>query len=224
VRQSSEALALFPLPHPAPPAYLELRQRKVPPTATVTMPPKVSKGKKGAESVGAKLQLVMKSGKYTLGYKTTLKTLRSGKAKLVLLSNNLPALRKSEIEYYAMMSRTGVHHFTGEGRMGGERGGGPAGCSDTLRSYPPRSRSELSSLSLRDRPERQNGAERAGIAGGRRRPGCHPCEFASGPLDRCPAERPKNEPCDDRGPPRGAETHRPLTRPSAGLLRLAAGN
>lgn len=128
MRQSSEALALFPLPHPAPPAYLELRQRKVPPTATVTMPPKVSKGKKGAESVGAKLQLVMKSGKYTLGYKTTLKTLRSGKAKLVLLSNNLPALRKSEIEYYAMMSRTGVHHFTGEGRMGGERGVGLRGA------------------------------------------------------------------------------------------------
>lgn len=59
------------------------------------------------------VQLVMKSGKYTLGYKTTLKTLRNGKAKLVLLSSNLPALRKSEIEYYAMLSRTGVHHYSG---------------------------------------------------------------------------------------------------------------
>jgi len=59
----------------------------------------------------------MKSGKYTLGYKTTLKTLRSGKAKLVLLANNLPAIRASEIEYYAMLSRTGVHHFSGESRV-----------------------------------------------------------------------------------------------------------
>ena len=70
--------------------------------------------KSGAENINAKLALVMKSGKYTLGYKTTLKTLRSGKAKLVLLANNLPAIRASEIEYYAMLSRTGVHHFSGE--------------------------------------------------------------------------------------------------------------
>ena len=35
----------------------------------------------------------MKSGKYTLGYKSTLKTLRQGKAKLVIISNNTPQLR-----------------------------------------------------------------------------------------------------------------------------------
>ncbi|CAE7175165.1 RPL30, partial [Symbiodinium pilosum] len=56
----------------------------------------------------------MKSGKYSLGYKTTLKTLRQGKSKLVLISNNCPALRKSEIEYYAMLAKTGVHHFHGD--------------------------------------------------------------------------------------------------------------
>eukprot|EP00958_Prasinococcus_capsulatus_P020432 scaffold2655_cov400-Prasinococcus_capsulatus_cf.AAC.7 len=55
----------------------------------------------------------MKSGKYTLGYKSVLKSLRSGKSKLVLISNNCPALRKSEIEYYAMLSKTGVHHYNG---------------------------------------------------------------------------------------------------------------
>jgi len=69
--------------------------------------------KKGADSIGSKLQLVMKSGKYTLGFKTTLKTLRAGKAKLVILANNLPALRMSEIEYYAMLSKTQVIHFGG---------------------------------------------------------------------------------------------------------------
>ena len=116
---------------------------------------------------------VMKSGKYNLGVKTTLKTLRQGKSKLVLISNNCPALRrakndqtclksktegtcrtnmafsfsfssthslgfgsilgfyhgptwalspakplfaarKSEIEYYAMLAKTGVHHFHGD--------------------------------------------------------------------------------------------------------------
>lgn len=71
------------------------------------------KTKKAQENINARLALVMKSGKYTLGYKTTLKTLRSGKAKLVIISNNTPAIRKSEIEYYAMLSKTGVHHYAG---------------------------------------------------------------------------------------------------------------
>ena len=53
------------------------------------------------------------AGKYNLGYKQTLKTLRNGKAKLVLISNNCPPLRKSEIEYYAMLAKTNVHHFSG---------------------------------------------------------------------------------------------------------------
>eukprot|EP00884_Botryococcus_braunii_P002162 jgi/Botrbrau1/11947/Bobra.341_1s0013.2 len=71
------------------------------------------KSKKSQESINSRLALVMKSGKYTLGVKTTLKCLRSGKAKLVLISNNTPPIRKSEIEYYAMLSKTGVHHYTG---------------------------------------------------------------------------------------------------------------
>jgi len=34
-------------------------------------------------------------------------------AKLVIISGNCPPLRKSELEYYAMLSKTGVHHYTG---------------------------------------------------------------------------------------------------------------
>lgn len=126
--------------------------------------------KKAMESINARLQLVMKSGKYTLGYRTTLRTLRQGKAKLVILANNTPPLtcvlivatvwncawcavcaveggdwdstnselvlwrgfsagilcspnveichvpsyRKSEIEYYAMLAKTGVHYYSGD--------------------------------------------------------------------------------------------------------------
>ncbi|KAK3697754.1 hypothetical protein QZH41_010311, partial [Actinostola sp. cb2023] len=69
--------------------------------------------KKAMESINSRLGLVMKSGKYTLGYKSTLKTLRQGKAKLVIISNNTPQLKKSEIEYYAMLAKTGVHHYSG---------------------------------------------------------------------------------------------------------------
>merc|ERR1712046_459750 len=72
-----------------------------------------AKKKEGAENINTRLALVMRSGKVSLGYKQTLKTLRNGKAKLVLISANCPALRKSEIEYYAMLAKTGVHHFAG---------------------------------------------------------------------------------------------------------------
>eukprot|EP00923_Selenidium_pygospionis_P027809 GHVN01050315.1.p2 GENE.GHVN01050315.1~~GHVN01050315.1.p2 ORF type:complete len:118 (-),score=14.50 GHVN01050315.1:210-563(-) len=74
----------------------------------------MAKGKKAAgEGVNQSLQLVMKSGKASLGYKSTLKNIRSGKARLILISTNCPALRKSEIEYYAMLAKIGVHHYYG---------------------------------------------------------------------------------------------------------------
>lgn len=58
----------------------------------------VKKSKKDANSINSKLALVMKSGRVTLGYKSTIKALRSGKAKLILISANVPPLRKSELE------------------------------------------------------------------------------------------------------------------------------
>ncbi|KRX16347.1 60S ribosomal protein L30 [Trichinella nelsoni] len=77
----------------------------------LTMAPR--KLKKSVENINSRLALVMKSGKYVLGYNQTLRTLRNGKAKLVILANNTPPLRKSEIEYYAMLAKTGVHHYSG---------------------------------------------------------------------------------------------------------------
>lgn len=74
----------------------------------------MAKGKKKAtDNINSRLGLVMKSGKYTLGYKSTIKTLRTGKCKLVLIASNTPPLRKSELEYYAMLSKCQVHHFAG---------------------------------------------------------------------------------------------------------------
>ncbi|XP_055915679.1 60S ribosomal protein L30-like [Eupeodes corollae] len=73
----------------------------------------IKKQKKALDSTNSRLALVMKSGKYCLGYKQTLKTLRQGKAKLVLIASNTPALRKSEIEYYTMLAKTEVQHYSG---------------------------------------------------------------------------------------------------------------
>uniref|UniRef100_A0A8R1DQW2 Large ribosomal subunit protein eL30 n=1 Tax=Caenorhabditis japonica TaxID=281687 RepID=A0A8R1DQW2_CAEJA len=69
--------------------------------------------KKNAENINSRLSMVMKTGQYVLGYKQTLKSLLNGKAKLVIIANNTPPLRKSEIEYYAMLAKTGVHHYNG---------------------------------------------------------------------------------------------------------------
>ena len=74
-------------------------------------PPK--KSKKAVESINSRLHMVMKSGKAALGYNTTIKTLRQNKAQMVIISNNTPPLRKSEIEYYAMLAKCQVVHYSG---------------------------------------------------------------------------------------------------------------
>uniref|UniRef100_A0A095A4K5 Large ribosomal subunit protein eL30 n=1 Tax=Schistosoma haematobium TaxID=6185 RepID=A0A095A4K5_SCHHA len=58
----------------------------------------------------------MKSGKCSIGLRQTLRLLRKGGARLIIIANNAPPLRKTEIEYYAMLSKTGVHHYNGTNR------------------------------------------------------------------------------------------------------------
>jgi large subunit ribosomal protein L30e len=77
------------------------------------MAPAAKKSKKTVESINSRLQLVMRSGKASLGYKTTVKSLRNTKAKMIIISSNCPPLRKSEIEYYAMLAKCTVHHYVG---------------------------------------------------------------------------------------------------------------
>jgi hypothetical protein len=57
------------------------------------MAPTKKTKKTGSDSINSRLALVMKSGKYVLGYKSTLKTLRSGKAKLVIIAGMFNALQ-----------------------------------------------------------------------------------------------------------------------------------
>eukprot|EP00915_Cephaloidophora_sp_WS-2016_P001222 GHVH01001700.1.p1 GENE.GHVH01001700.1~~GHVH01001700.1.p1 ORF type:complete len:108 (+),score=20.17 GHVH01001700.1:51-374(+) len=74
----------------------------------------MAKQKKSAtDGIGHQLGLVMKSGSVKLGFRETIRAVRDGNAKLVLLSNNCPALRCSELEYLAMLSKIGVHRFVG---------------------------------------------------------------------------------------------------------------
>ncbi|XRM44327.1 60S ribosomal protein L30 [Aspergillus tubingensis] len=101
------------------------------------------KSKKTGDTINSRLALVMKSGKVTLGYKSTIKTLRSGKAKLVIIAANTPPLRKSELEYYAMLAKAPVHHFSGNnvsdhdppGDLYGAASGPSSGTTSSIRDH-----------------------------------------------------------------------------------------
>ena len=65
------------------------------------------------QHINAKLTLVVKSGKFKIGYRNTIRALRAGQAKLILISSNCPAIRRTELEYYAVLAKADVHHFDG---------------------------------------------------------------------------------------------------------------
>ncbi|XP_030744797.1 60S ribosomal protein L30-like [Echinops telfairi] len=101
--------------------------------------------KKLLEPINLRLQLVMKIGKYVLGFKQTLKMSRQDKAKLVILANRCLAWRQSEIEDYARLAKTGVHHSSGHMELGTACGKSYRVCtlaiidpgdSDIIRSRP----------------------------------------------------------------------------------------
>lgn len=65
------------------------------------------------ESINQKLALVIRSGKVVMGYKQTLKSIRNGTSKMVFLSNNCPTVRKTQIEYFAMLAGVSIIHYHG---------------------------------------------------------------------------------------------------------------
>ena len=60
----------------------------------------------------------------SLGYKSVLKGLRQGQSKVILISNNCPAIRRTELEYYAILGKSKVHHFDGNNIELGKFAGG----------------------------------------------------------------------------------------------------
>merc|ERR1712032_951563 len=76
---------------------------------------KMGKRKKqtGQGALNNRLKLVVKSGKYCVGWNQTVKSLRNNKAKLILMANNTPGLRRSELEYYCMLGRVPIIHYDG---------------------------------------------------------------------------------------------------------------
>uniref|UniRef100_G3VTR1 Ribosomal protein eL8/eL30/eS12/Gadd45 domain-containing protein n=1 Tax=Sarcophilus harrisii TaxID=9305 RepID=G3VTR1_SARHA len=63
------------------------------------------KMKNSLEFISFSLPLVMKSRKYVLEHKQIQKMITQDKAKLVMLANNCPDLRISEIKYFSMLAK-----------------------------------------------------------------------------------------------------------------------
>jgi len=79
--------------------------------------------------MNSRLKLVMKSGKAILGTRAAVKSLRKNKAKMVLIASNCPQLRKSEVEYLAMLAKVTVHHYSGDNTALGTACGKFFNCS-----------------------------------------------------------------------------------------------
>jgi len=71
------------------------------------------KNRNTLDNLGNKLRLIIKSGKFSLGYNTTIKALREGKCKFIVIANNCASTRRLELEYYAMLNKCPVNHFSG---------------------------------------------------------------------------------------------------------------
>merc|ERR1712070_16785 len=78
-------------------------------------PQKENMGKKvnAQDNMNQKLALVIRSGKYKIGYKNALRSVRQGQAKLLLIASNCPAIRRTELEYFAILGGARVCHFEG---------------------------------------------------------------------------------------------------------------
>eukprot|EP00768_Dysnectes_brevis_P005853 gnl/Dysnectes_brevis/43_a51_11181.p2 GENE.gnl/Dysnectes_brevis/43_a51_11181~~gnl/Dysnectes_brevis/43_a51_11181.p2 ORF type:complete len:137 (+),score=30.09 gnl/Dysnectes_brevis/43_a51_11181:22-411(+) len=72
--------------------------------------------RKAQESLSLTLALIVKSGKYSLGYKQAIRHIRDGEAKLVLVANNCPELRKSQLEYVCMLADTPIEFYSDSSR------------------------------------------------------------------------------------------------------------
>merc|ERR1712025_1196072 len=76
---------------------------------------KENMGKKvnSQDNMNQKLALVIRSGKYKIGYKNALRSVRQGTTKLLLIASNCPAIRRTELEYFAILGGARVCHFDG---------------------------------------------------------------------------------------------------------------
>jgi len=75
------------------------------------------------------IRMAIETGKVIIGSERTLKELKGGDLKLVIVANNCPENIKADIEYYAKISKTPVYRFDGTNRDLGVLSGKPFNIS-----------------------------------------------------------------------------------------------
>ena len=69
--------------------------------------------KQKEDGLNSQLTLVIKSGEFALGFKNTMRSIRNGKAKAIVLCSNLPLLRKAQIQYLCMVGKIKIIEYNG---------------------------------------------------------------------------------------------------------------
>ena len=76
-------------------------------------------------SLERELRNLMKTGKYYLGTKQALKALKHGRAKLVIIAENMPPDVRAQVEYYAKLAGVPVIVYKGSSQALGLVAGKP---------------------------------------------------------------------------------------------------
>jgi large subunit ribosomal protein L30e len=75
--------------------------------------------------VSKELGRAVKSGKVVIGAKRSLKVIKRGEAKLVIVATNCPPDILSDVSYYTKLAGVPLHHFGKDGRQLGLACGKP---------------------------------------------------------------------------------------------------
>jgi large subunit ribosomal protein L30e len=63
------------------------------------------------QDISNSIRIAVKTGKVTFGFENTLKAIKKGKVKLVIVARNSPEDLRSQIEYYSKLSEVPVFEF-----------------------------------------------------------------------------------------------------------------
>ncbi|EIJ89589.1 large subunit ribosomal protein L30e [Nematocida parisii] len=75
------------------------------------------KAKTNVLSVASQLPLVIKTGKYHVGFRQTMSSLINETSKYIILTKNYPEVKKMQVEYYAKLGgNVPVYMFDGSNR------------------------------------------------------------------------------------------------------------
>lgn len=75
------------------------------------------KVKTNVSTIASQLPLVIKTGKYYVGFRKTLSTLVDQTCKYIILTSNYPSIKKMQLEYYALLAgKVPVYMFEGTNR------------------------------------------------------------------------------------------------------------